>query len=83
MQRMISADGFVVSAERLGVLLPRREHDLVPSDVLVDGVFGELDPVVVQEFGLDQGDRHVARTAAMSDPAEDVPADGPPGAGRW
>ena len=67
--------GFVVSAERLGVLLPRREHDLVTSDVLVDRIFGELDRVVVQEFGLDQGDRHVAGTASMSDPAEDVPTD--------
>ena len=27
--------GFVLSAEGLGVLLPRREHDLVTSDVLV------------------------------------------------
>ena len=67
--------GFVSSAERLGVLLPRREHGLVPSDVRVDGVVGELDRVVVQEFGSDQGDGHVARTASMPDPAEDVPAD--------
>ena len=66
----------------LGVLLPRREHDLVPSDVLVDGIFGELDRVVVQEFGPDQGDRHVAGTAAMTDPAEDVPADRPLGQGE-
>ena len=72
----------VVSAERLGVVLPRREHDLVPSDVRVDGVFGELDPVVVQEFGSDQGDRHVAGAAAMTDPAEDIPADGPLGQGE-
>ena len=56
-------------------MLPRGEHDLVASDVLVDRIFGELDRVVVQEFGLDQGDRHVARTAAMPDPAEDVPTD--------
>jgi hypothetical protein len=69
----------VLSAERLGVLLPRREQDLIPSDVLVDGGFGELDPVVVQEFGSDQGDRHVAGTAAMPDPTEDIPADGPLG----
>ena len=52
--------GSVFPAERLGVLLPRREHDLVTTDVLVDGIFGELDRVVIQEFGLDQGDRHVA-----------------------
>ena len=80
---MISVDRFVLPAEGLGVLLPRREHDLVTSDVLVDGIVGELDRVVVQEFGLDLGDRHVARTASMPDPAEDVPADGPSGAGRW
>jgi hypothetical protein len=56
-------------------LLPRGEHDLVPSDVRVDGIFGELDRVVVQEFGSDQGDGHVAGTASMPDPAEDVPTD--------
>src|SRR6185437_10217398 len=28
---------------------------------------------VVQEFGSDQGDRHVARAASMPDPAGDVP----------
>src|SRR5512135_3707748 len=50
-------------------------RNLVTSDVLVDRIFGELDAVVVQEFGLDQGNRHVARTASMSDPAEDVPTD--------
>ena len=64
---------FVLAAERLGVLLPRREHDLVPSEVLLDRIVGELDLVVVQEFGSDQGDRHVAREASMPDPAEDVP----------
>ena len=52
--------GFVVSPQGLGVLLPCREHGLVTSDVLVDGIVGELDLVVVPEFGLDQGDRHVA-----------------------
>jgi site-specific DNA recombinase len=52
--------GFVFSAEQLGVLLAGREHDLVTPDVLVDRVFGELDVVVVPEFGSDQGDRHVA-----------------------
>ena len=52
---MISSTGCVLSAEDLGVLLPRREHDLVTSDVLGDGIFGELDRVVVQEFGLGSG----------------------------
>jgi hypothetical protein len=69
----------LLSAEGVGVLLPRSEHGLVPSDVRVDGNFGELDPVVVQEFGSDQGDRHVAGTATMPDPTEDIPADGPLG----
>src|SRR4029077_17115334 len=67
-------NGFVLSAERLSVLLLGCEHDLVTSDVLLESIFGELDPVVVQEFRLDQRNRHVARTASMSDPAKDVPA---------
>ena len=52
--------GLVLLAKQLGVLLACREHDLVTPDVLVDRVFGELNVVVVQEFGSDQGDRHVA-----------------------
>jgi hypothetical protein len=52
--------GFVVSPQGLGVLLPCREHGLVTSDVLLDGIFGEPDLVVVQEFRSDQGDGHVA-----------------------
>jgi hypothetical protein len=74
--------GVVVSAEGPGVLLPRCEHDLVSSDVLLDGIVGELDAAVVQELGSDHGDRHVAREASMSDPAEDVPADGHLGQGE-
>ncbi|HMB03529.1 MAG TPA: hypothetical protein VKP69_07295 [Isosphaeraceae bacterium] len=50
----------VVAPQGFGVLLPRREQGLVTPDVLLDGIFGELDPVVVEEFGLDQGDGHVA-----------------------
>src|SRR4051794_38756062 len=53
----------------------RHQPSLVPSDVLLDGILGELDRVVVHEFGSDQGDRHVTRTASMPDPAEDVPTD--------
>jgi hypothetical protein len=52
--------GFVVPPQGLGVLLACREHGLVASDVPLDGVVGELDPVVVEEFGPDQGDGHVA-----------------------
>jgi len=34
---------FVMSPQRLGVLLSRREHGLVTSDVLLDGICGESD----------------------------------------
>jgi hypothetical protein len=67
--------GFVVSPQGPGVLLPRRKHGLVTPDVPLDGIFGELDLVVVPEFRLDQGDGHRARAASMSDPTEDVPSD--------
>src|SRR3954451_4630945 len=46
-----------------------------------ESIVGERDRVVVQEFGSDRGDRHVAGTASMPDPAEDVPADGHLGQG--
>ena len=74
-------DRFVLAAQGFGVLLTCGEHDLVTLNVLGDGIVRELDRVVVQELGLDLGDRHVARTASMSDPAEDVPADRPAGRG--
>ena len=70
-------DGMVVQSQGLGVLLTGREHRLVSLDVSGDGIFGEPDPVGVDQFGADQGDRPVASTASMSDPAEDIPADGP------
>src|SRR4051794_17331319 len=44
--------------------------------------FGSLPRVVVEEFGSDRGDGHVARAAAMTDPAEDIPGDGPLGQGE-
>ena len=78
---MISPTASVVPAEGLGVLLPCGEHHLVAADVPGDRVFARADAVVVEEFGSDLGDRPVARTAAMTDPAEDIPADGPLGQG--
>src|ERR1700730_1536051 len=71
---------FVLPAEGFGVLLTRGEHRLVTLNVLGDGIVRELDRVVVQEFGLDVGNRHVTRTPSMPNPAEDVPADRP---ARW
>ena len=70
-------DRFVLPAEGFGVLLTCGEHHLVTLNVLGDGVVRELDRVVVQEFGLNVGDRHVARTPSMPNPEEDVPADCP------
>jgi hypothetical protein len=70
-------DRFVVLSQGLGVLLPGGEHRLVTLDVLGDGIVGERDRVGVPELGSDQGDREVAGTPAMPDPAEDVPADSP------
>src|SRR5262249_49402309 len=37
----------------------------------------ERDTVLVPQFRLDLGGRPVPRTAAMTDPAKDIPADGP------
>ena len=74
-------DRFVLPPQHLGVLLPRREHDLVMPDVPGQGIVRELDPVRVEQFGSDLGDRPVPGEAAMTDPAQDVPADGPLGQG--
>ena len=73
-------DRFVLPPQGFGVLLTCGEHDLVTTNVLADGIVRELDRVVVEEFGLDVGNRHVARTPSMPNPAEDVPADRP---ARW
>src|ERR1700730_4004367 len=74
------SDRFVLSAEGFRVLLTCGEHHLVTLNVLGDGIVGELDRVGVPKLGLDGGDRHVARTPPMPNPAEDVPADRPT---RW
>jgi hypothetical protein len=46
-------------------------------DVITDRVVRKLDPVVVEEFALDLGNRPVSREPSMPDPAKDVPADRP------
>ncbi len=73
-------DRFVVASQGFGVLLTCGQHHLVTLNVLGDGIVRKLDPVVVQEFGLDVGNRHVARAPTMPDPAENVPANRP---ARW
>src|SRR5229473_7509250 len=77
---MISSTDSYLPAQGFGVLLTCGEHHLVTLNVLGDGIVRELDRVVVQEFGLDVGDRHVARTPPMPNPAENVPANRP---ARW
>src|SRR5439155_18465701 len=72
-------DRFVLPPQGLGVLLPRGEHDLVMPDIPGEGVRGQLDAVSVPQLRLDLGDRPVPRTPAMTDPAQDIPADGPLG----
>src|SRR3954453_1337195 len=74
---MISATESYWRRRASGVLLTRGEHHLVSLNVLGDGIVGELDRVVVLEFGSDVGNRHVARTPSMSNPAEDVPRNRP------
>src|SRR5262249_47698228 len=66
-------------ARRRGVVLRRRGHGLVTAGVAGEGVLRRGDGVGVEQFGADLGDRPVPREAAVADPAEDVPADGPPG----
>ena len=73
---------FVLLAEQLGILSDRGEHDLITSDVLLDGVFGELDPVVVLEFGLDRG-RQVAADTVDVRSSRRRPRRSPSKAGRW
>ena len=53
-------DRFVVPAQGLGVLLPRREHRLIALDIVRDPGFGEVDGVGVEQFSPDVRDRHVA-----------------------
>ena len=70
-------DRFVLPSQNLGVLLAGGEHDLIAMDVITDRVVRKLDPVVVEEFALDLGNRPVSREPSMPNPAKDVPADRP------
>jgi len=58
-------------------LLAGGEHDLIASDVFTDRVVRKLDPVVVEEFALNLGNRPMSREPSMPDPAKDVPTDRP------
>src|SRR5260370_24544511 len=49
-------------------------------DVMTDRVVRKLDPVGVEEFALDLGNRPMSREPSMSDPAKNVPGDRPM---RW
>src|SRR3954471_4533765 len=51
------------------------------ADVPGERIRRQADAVVVAEFALDLGDRPVPRTATVTDPTEDIPADGPLGQG--
>src|SRR5262249_32193397 len=72
-------DRFVLPEQGLGVLLARGEHDLVMVDIPGEGVRRELDAISVPQLRLDLGDRPMTGTAAMPDPAEDIPPDRPLG----
>ena len=52
-------DPMIVLTQGLGVLLTRREHRLIASDVLGDSAFGEVDREGVVQFAADLGDRPV------------------------
>jgi len=49
-------------------------------EVIADALVGEFDPVSIDEFVSDLGNRPMSREPSMSDPAENVPADRPM---RW
>jgi hypothetical protein len=72
-------DGFVLPPQGRGVFLPRGEQDLVMPDLPGQGVRRQFDARAVEQLRLDLGDRPVPRTAAMTDPAQDIPANGPLG----
>jgi hypothetical protein len=62
-----------------GVLVACGHHALVAPQGGGDGVVGKGDVEGVAQLGLELGDGPVAGEAAVSQPAEDVPADEPPG----
>jgi hypothetical protein len=76
------ADVAVGQAQQVGVLLAGGEHGLVAAQVERDCVVGQSDVVGVFQFVLDLGNGPVSCKAAVSDEAEDVPADEPTGQGE-
>ena len=70
-------DPMTVLPQVLRVLPACREHRLIAADVLGDAGLGEVAGEEVEQLGADLGDGPVTREAAMADPAEDVPGDGP------
>ena len=61
------------------ILLPGGEHQLVTSDVTLDGVHRQRDGKAVVEFGADLRYRPVPGETAMAEPAERVPGQDPVG----
>jgi hypothetical protein len=70
-------DRGVLLPQDFGVLLTRSEDDLIEPKVSGDRVIRNLEGIRVVKFGLDLRDGPVPRKSSMTDPAEDVPADGP------
>src|SRR3954470_1268981 len=70
-------DRRVLLSQDFGVLLTRREDDLIKLNGSGDRVLRDLDGIGVVKFESDLGDRPVPREPSLTDPAEDVPADGP------
>jgi site-specific DNA recombinase len=67
----------VFPPQDVGVLLTRRDDDLIEPNGSGDRVLRDLDRIRVGELGPDLRDRPVPREPPLTDPAEDVPADGP------
>ena len=58
------------------------DHRLVAAEVAGKGIVGQGDVVGVLEFGPELGDGPVVGKAAVAEPTEDIPADGPPREGE-
>ncbi len=70
-------DRRVLLPQDFGVLLTRREDDLIKPNGSGDRVLRDFDGIRVVEFESDLRDRPVPREPSLTDPAEDVPPDGP------
>src|SRR4029077_21217453 len=70
-------DRRVLLPQDIGVLLTRREDDLIEPNGPGDRDLRDLDGIRVVELELDLRDRPVSREPSLTDPAEDIPADGP------